>query len=66
MSEPCRLRRGEGYAVRDDEAPRPHCSCRSRHGRYVRIEAPLTKARGPVPRAFFFPFKRIETKLPLE
>lgn len=26
MSEPCRLRRGEGYAVRDDEASRTCCS----------------------------------------
>ena len=25
MSETCRLRRGEGYGVRDDEAPRTRC-----------------------------------------
>ena len=27
MSKPCRLRRGEGYDVRDDEASRTCCSC---------------------------------------
>ena len=26
MSEPCRLRQGEGYGVRDDEASRTRCS----------------------------------------
>ena len=39
MSEPCRLRRGEGYGVRDDEAPRSRCSRRSRHGRHVLINS---------------------------
>ena len=43
MSEPCRLRRGEGYDVRDDEASRSRCSRCSRHGRHVLIEAQLTK-----------------------
>jgi hypothetical protein len=35
MSETCRLRRGEGYGVRDDEAPRTRCPRCSRHGRHV-------------------------------
>ena len=54
MSEPCRLRQDEGYGVRDDEAPRSRCSRCSRHGRYVLIEVPLTKAHGLVPWAFSF------------
>ena len=46
MSEPCRLRRGEGYGVRDDEAPRSCCSRRSRHGRQAlsRVQARARRA----------------------
>ena len=64
MSEPCRLRRGEGYGVRDDEAPRSRCPCLPRHGRHVPIEVPLTKARGLVPRALSFPAFRNRTDCP--
>ncbi len=35
MSEPRRLRRGEGYGARDDEAPRTDCPREPRYGRHV-------------------------------
>ena len=35
VSEPRRLRRGEGYGARDDEAPRTGCPRQPRHGRHV-------------------------------
>ena len=35
VSEPRRLRRGEGYGARDDEAPRTDCPREPRYGRHV-------------------------------
>lgn len=44
MSEPRRLRRGEGYGIRDDEASRSRCSRRSPQ---VPTETPLAKHTAP-------------------